>query len=65
MFAIYDYAERMNAIKLMPSMPHLPIPAHLEFIALAQSGALGFTTQQICSAKPFGGVFFNRNHESK
>jgi hypothetical protein len=56
MFAIYDYAARMRAVKDVLS------PAHFEFIALAKSGALGFTTQQICSAKPYGGVFFNRNH---
>jgi hypothetical protein len=59
MFDICNYAARMNAVKDVLQ------PAHFEFIRLAQSGALGFTTQQICSAKPFGGVFFNRNHESK
>ena len=60
MFTIYDYAARMRAVKDVLS------PAHFEFIALAQSGALGFTTQQICSAKPYGGVFFNHhNHEDK
>jgi hypothetical protein len=60
MFDVYNYAARMHAVK------DVLRPAHFEFIALAQSGALGYTTQQICSAKPFGGVFFNyRNHESK
>jgi hypothetical protein len=60
MFDVYNYVARMQAVKDVLQ------PAHFEFIALAQTGALGFTTQQICSANPFGRVpSIIATHESK
>jgi hypothetical protein len=57
MFEIYKAVARLR---------QLP---HLEFVAAARSGALGYTAQQLCSARPFSALprevidLFQRNNE--
>jgi hypothetical protein len=61
MFEIYKAVARLRQFHAMP--------AHLEFVAVARSGALGYMAQQLCSAQPFGALprqvidLFQRNHE--